>query len=444
MLTEPLLSDELLDPISAEHPAGLDLRWTAEWDRIKDARRADDSLDSGKWTKKERKTSDWPLVRSLVTSALRERSKDLQLSLWLTEANIKLHGFAGLRDGLRVTRELMVRYWDKGLYPVMEDGPEDRGGPLEWLNSKIVDSIEAISITPRLDQGLEYSFMDLNEARRVGSEANWKTDDDQIDEKRKKVYEQAVADGHISMEMFERVVRESKRAEQEELNIVFQQAYGEFKALENVIEEKFGEVSPNMSDCRSSLSDINQALSDILAKKRKEEPDQPAIPELSADAAGAGEQGQGFRDGSPSVVFRLPLSISSMQGTQQMASDSWQEAEGLIRSGQVKEGLVTMTRLAANETSGRSRFQRKLLLAEVCLASGRERLARSILEELAEQIDKFQLELWESSDLISSVWTRLYKMYKQGAESSDTDRAGKLYERLCRLDPWQALGCGEG
>jgi type VI secretion system protein ImpA len=131
-----------------------------------------------------------------------------------------------------------------------------------------------------------------------------------------------------------------------------------------------------------------------------------------------------------------------MQGSQQTTGDSWQEAEAFIRSGEVEKGLVAMTRLAASETSGRNRFQRKLLLAEVCLASGRERLARSILEELAEQIDKFQLELWESSELISAVWTMLHKLYRQ--DESNLDRATKLYERLCRLDPWQALGCGEG
>jgi type VI secretion system protein ImpA len=102
-----------------------------------------------------------------------------------------------------------------------------------------------------------------------------------------------------------------------------------------------------------------------------------------------------------------------------------------------------MTRVAASETSGRARFQRKLLLAEVCLASRRERLARSILEELAEQIDKYQLEFWESSELISSVWTTLHRLYRHGGDASDADRAAKLYERLCRLDPWQALGCGE-
>src|ERR1700761_7322979 len=181
MPTEALFSEELLDPITDEQPAGVDLRWTAEWDRIKEARRTDDTLDSGKWAKKDRKTSDWPMVHSLVTAALRERSKDLQLSLWLTEANIKLHGFEGLRDGLRLTRELMVRYWDKGLFPVMEDGPEDRAGPFEWLNNKLVDSITALSITPRADRGREYSFIDLQEARRTGSEASWKKPDGAID-----------------------------------------------------------------------------------------------------------------------------------------------------------------------------------------------------------------------------------------------------------------------
>jgi len=127
---------------------------------------------------------------------------------------------------------------------------------------------------------------------------------------------------------------------------------------------------------------------------------------------------------------------------QSVLAGSWQQAESFVRAGEVDRGLLEMTRLAAAETTGRDRFQRKLLLAEVCLASNRERLARSILEELAEQIDKYQLESWESSELISNVWSRLYRLY-MAPDSSDHDRAAKLYERLCRLDPWQALGCHE-
>ena len=149
MPTASLYTDDFLGPVSADQPVGIDLRWTAEWDRIKEARRADDDLKSGKWTKKEQKAADWRLVEELASGMLRNRSKDLQLALWLTEAGMKRHGFPGLRDGLRLTRELLVRYWDNGLYPPMEDGPEDRAGPFEWLNNKLVDSITAIPITVR-------------------------------------------------------------------------------------------------------------------------------------------------------------------------------------------------------------------------------------------------------------------------------------------------------
>jgi type VI secretion system protein ImpA len=179
-------SHDLLDPILPDLPGGADMRWTPEWDRIREARRADDDLETGKWTKKERKVADWKLVRDLCTSMLRERTKDLQLALWLTEANIKLHGFPGLRDGLRITRELMVRYWDRGLFPTLEDGPEDRAGPFDWLNNKLVDSITGVPITLREDSERDYSFNDLLDARRTGSDAACKDqygDEDTIKKK---------------------------------------------------------------------------------------------------------------------------------------------------------------------------------------------------------------------------------------------------------------------
>jgi type VI secretion system protein ImpA len=444
MPTAPLDTDDLLDPISPDQPAGSDLRWTPDWDRIKEARRADDGLDSGNWTKKERKTADWRLAKELATAMLRERSKDLQLALWLTEANIKLHGFPGLRDGLRITRELMVRYWDLGLYPTMEDGPEDRAGPFEWLNNKLVDSITSIPITARADESIDYSFMELQDARRVGWEANCRGAGGEIDEKKKRTYDQALNDGHISMEMFDGAVQKTKRAAYEELNADFQQTCDEFKALERVIDDKFGDAAPSLSDCRTAVSEMKLAISDILDKKRREEPDPPPAADPQTSSGGSDGEAPGSLDAANPMILRFPLLLSNMQGSQGTLGGSWQDAEMLLRSGQVEKGLAEMTRLAASETNGRNRFQRKLLLAEACLASKRDRLARSILEELAEQIDKFQLEFWESSELISSVWTKLYRLYKLGAESSDLDRANKLYERLCRLDPWQALGCTEG
>ncbi len=434
MPTERLLSDDLLDPISPEEPAGTNLRWLPEWDRVKEARQSEDGLQAGKWAKKDPKSANWSLALKLTTAMLRERSKDLQLAMWLTEASLKLHGFAGLRDGLRIARELVVRFWDAGLYPVIEDGPEDRSGPFEWLNEKVTDSVLAIPITRRSGDGEDYSLADLQDARSVGSEKQCEGADGEVDPQKKREYEKALAAGRISLDMFKSAVRETRRVPFEELHADFEEAAEEFKSLERTIEEKFGDAAPNLATFRNALGEIRQELSTILQDKRREEPDAPTPSQEEGAQASNGNNG--------SVTLRLPLSHLSAHGFRSSGTDSWLEAESLVRSGQVDAGLAEMRRLAANETTGRSRFERKLLLAEVCLASHRERLAKAILGELAEQIEKHQLDTWESSELISGVWTRLYELHKcKGA--SESEEASKLFERLCRLDPWQALTCGE-
>ena len=434
MLTETLLSDEILDPISPDQPAGTDLRWTAEWDRIKEARRADDSLEVGKWVKKERKVADWRTVQELTLAALK-RSKDLQLGLWLTEANLRLHGFAGLYAGLRIVRELTIRYWDQGLYPSMEDGPEDRAGPFEWLNNKLVDAFTTLPITARNDGGQEYSFNDLVDARRVGTEVACRKADGEIDEAKKKTYDAAVAEGRISLDLFEAAVKATPRAAYEQFSSDFEQAFQEFKQLERAVDEKFGEAAPALSSCRTVLEQIRVEVEKILEKRRAAEPDVHPLP-------GSSDSDQAPGMGNPLTV-RFPLSLPELSGSTGGIGCSWEDAEILVRSGQVDKGLARMVQLSTRETTGRNRFQRRLLLAEACLASRRTPLARSILEELAEQIDKLQLEAWESSEMISSVWTRLYRLYKQSGGAEDEEKAQKLYQRLCRLDPWQALGCGE-
>src|SRR3954465_11302578 len=103
MSTERVLSDDLLDPIRPEQPAGENLHWLPEWDRIREARQSDDSLPKGKWERRESKVADWDLTRELATAMLRTRSKDLELAMWLTEANIHLEGFEGLAKGLYIT-----------------------------------------------------------------------------------------------------------------------------------------------------------------------------------------------------------------------------------------------------------------------------------------------------------------------------------------------------
>jgi type VI secretion system protein ImpA len=421
MSTEQPPIEELLDPISDEQPCGVNLRWTPDWDRIKEARRSDDNLGAGQWEKKDHKSANWRQLEELTFAALRTKSKDLQLAMWFTEAGLKLRGFSGLGQGFHLLRELLAHFWDRGLFPLIESGPEDRAGPLEWLNDKLTESVLDLPITRRNGKGDDFSFLQLQAAMRTGSEASFKSKDGEIDEAKRKAYTEALAAGGVSMEMYYAALRASELPDYENLNSEVEAVYKEFKALEQVIDEKFGETAaPNLSNIRGVLREIKEEVFERLKKKRPatEEGPDGAVTTVNSSLSG----------------FALPLLGGSS------ANGSWQEAEKLIRSGKVDAGLSAMTRLAAAET-GRNRFQRKLLLAEVCLSSRRTELARAILEELAEQIDTFKLSDWESSDLVGGVWTRLYRLYK--TESGDKDRAKDLFERLCRLDPWQALSCEE-
>ncbi len=99
MSTEQPPIEELLDPISDEQPCGVNLRWTPDWDRIKEARRSDDNLGAGQWEKKDHKSANWRQLEELTFAALRTKSKDLQLAMWFTEAGLKLRGFSGLGQG---------------------------------------------------------------------------------------------------------------------------------------------------------------------------------------------------------------------------------------------------------------------------------------------------------------------------------------------------------
>jgi type VI secretion system protein ImpA len=106
--------EALLAPIPGENPAGEDVRYTPLYDQIREARRADDDLPMGQWVR-ETKTAEWPKVIRLTTEGLAAKSKDLQLCAWFMEAAIKVHGFHGLRDALRLTCGILEAYWD-GLY----------------------------------------------------------------------------------------------------------------------------------------------------------------------------------------------------------------------------------------------------------------------------------------------------------------------------------------
>lgn len=109
------------------------------------------------------------------------------------------------------------------------------------------------------------------------------------------------------------------------------------------------------------------------------------------------------------------------------------------REGRPQEAIEILTREAAAERSGRGRFQRRLQLAQLCTSMGHERIAHPILEQLVSEIDNRSLEGWESSDMVAQVLALLYRCLDK--LNTGEDRKQLIYDRICRLDPIQALSC---
>ena len=164
---EPNLS-LLLEPIPGKNPCGDPLRYTEVYDQIRDARREDDEkLPQGVW-KTEIKKADWEQVDHLCQEALKNRSKDLQIAAWLTEAWLHLEGIGGLARGLDLILGLSKTFWT-GIHPQMnEGGYELRIVPYEWINTRLSeDSPCAVISAPSDRTALPYRLLDFTEANRL-------------------------------------------------------------------------------------------------------------------------------------------------------------------------------------------------------------------------------------------------------------------------------------
>jgi type VI secretion system protein ImpA len=171
MSSQPVPShrlDQLLQPIPGPQPCGESLRYEGAYDQIGAARRQDDAyLSQGVW-KSPVKKADWEAVENLCVDLLRTRTKDLQIAAWLVEAWLHLDRFAGIREGLDLIHELVVRFWD-GLHPQIVDGDLDfRTAPITWMNEKVSIQVKLLSITaPDSDDAPAYCWSDWENACRT-------------------------------------------------------------------------------------------------------------------------------------------------------------------------------------------------------------------------------------------------------------------------------------
>ena len=256
--------EALLAPIPGGNPSGVSLRYAGTYDAIEQARREDDNLPAGDWKRQVKKVANWRQVAELSRAALSTKSKDLQIAAWLAEALARQHGFAGVRDGFRLLRELQERFWDT-LYPLPEDGDlEVRAGALVGLNSKLWAAIVEIPITQEADGVEAYSLSRYLEARET-------------DSKNAKAKQEAIAEGKITGVQFDQAVASSLRIFYEPLSEDLNQSFLEFEKLVAVVDGKFGPTGPALMKIKDLLEDCRSLVESIVKKKRETEPDPVSV-----------------------------------------------------------------------------------------------------------------------------------------------------------------------
>jgi len=136
-----------------------------------------------------------------------------------------------------------------------------------------------------------------------------------------------------------------------------------------------------------------------------------------------------------------PKAESNGAGGESAPPDAFQVAMDAARSGDVQLAVEVLSREIAHERSGRARFQRKIQLAQICMSTGHEAIAYPILYEMADEIEQRKLEEWEASEILAHPLALLFRCMNQ--LDGDPEIKRKLYARICRLDPVQALACAK-
>jgi type VI secretion system protein ImpA len=288
MATDPLLPiDELLSPLNGETAAGDTVPFSIR-QQLEEHRKeinpkdfaADDPLRPT-----DLKVADWSAIIDLSKKTLQETSKDLLVAARMTEALVKKHGFAGLRDGLQLLRRLVEDCWDR-LHPSIDDGDlEVRAGPFNWLDDpeRGARFPMTVRLTPLVFlNGEGYGWQ------------HWK----QMQENR----------GDIKTEDFERAVLSMSREQCQNIADDLDAASAELTQLTDALNSRLGEFAPSLLQMERAVSECAGLARQILERKgpaQEAEVGQEAVADETATAE-AGENGAAAAAAAPAERSRRP------------------------------------------------------------------------------------------------------------------------------------------
>jgi len=129
-------------------------------------------------------------------------------------------------------------------------------------------------------------------------------------------------------------------------------------------------------------------------------------------------------------------------------SEDFNKATDMLSRQKWGDALDLMQNGIDAEPTCKGRFQRRLNLASLCLDAGQPSMARPLLEQLDEEIERFSLDQWEPG-LCLQVWNNLKRCYQEllsqrASNGFYQEKVDGLFEKICRLDIRAAMPSSAG
>ncbi|MFN0151299.1 MAG: type VI secretion system protein TssA [bacterium] len=133
-MAEAVLDVALLgrSPIREDNPAGEPVTYDPDFEAIK--------IEIAKLDSAAGTPPDYAKIVSLSTAILTAKSKDLTVACYLAHALFQRHGYAALREGFDLCRELLASHWEN-LFPEQKR-MRARVGAMTWLNERAAAAVE--------------------------------------------------------------------------------------------------------------------------------------------------------------------------------------------------------------------------------------------------------------------------------------------------------------
>ena len=279
--------ESLTKALEGENPCGENLRWDRAYLELERLAEGTEETQMGD-SVKPAEEPDWREVRDKTVELL-GRGRHLRLGIILTVAAIRLEGFPGLRDGLKVIESWLTQSWDQ-IWPVLD--VEDNNDPTERVNA-----IASLS-TPMATYGDKMKLVDrvyespVCESRQLGrfSLRDIAIASGALDDKRPKPEGQedrppptlAIIDGAFAETDKERLA---------ELAAAATEAMASLEAISGVFTEKCGAgIGPNVVPLATVLKD---AITQIKRRLDGEGAEGDSDSVGGDDGGGGGDGGEG-------------------------------------------------------------------------------------------------------------------------------------------------------